>query len=115
MAKDDYDTLVCKILVYLYKKLKGKAREKQEDYIAPLTDDFPVSEEYMNYILFHMKDEGLIEDIGIIKAWGGTVIVTDLTEVKISPKGITYLRDNSVMRKIAGTLPAASSIMSLFI
>lgn len=36
MAKDDYYTLVAKILVYLYKKYKQK--DVEEDYISPLTD-----------------------------------------------------------------------------
>ena len=40
MAKDDYYTLVAKILVYLYKKYKQKEIEK--DYISPLTKDFSV-------------------------------------------------------------------------
>lgn len=45
MAKDDYYTLVAKILVYLYKKYKQKEIEK--DYISPLTKDFPVKDEQL--------------------------------------------------------------------
>ena len=46
MAKDDMPVLFCKILVHLYKVLKGK-QEQDKYYIQPFTKDFPISEDYL--------------------------------------------------------------------
>ncbi len=43
MAKDDYYTIVAKILVYLYKKYKQK--DIEQNYILPMTKNFPIYEE----------------------------------------------------------------------
>ncbi len=114
MAKDDYDVLVCKVLVFLYKRLRKKTQEKPEDYIAPMTKYFPVDQDYLNYVLYHMKEKKLIEDIKIIKAWGGDFIVLDISSICITPEGIAHLRDNSLMKKIAEKLPEAACIWELF-
>ncbi|GAB6160243.1 hypothetical protein [Howardella ureilytica] len=50
MAKDDMPVLFCKILVYLYKVLKGK-QEQDKYYIQPFTKDFPISEDYLQNVL----------------------------------------------------------------
>lgn len=46
MVKDDYYTIVAKILVYLYKKYKQK--DIEQDYITPMTKDFPIKEEQLS-------------------------------------------------------------------
>ena len=51
MAKDDYYTIVAKILVFLYKKLQGKEKGSVKEYIIPMTKDFPISEEYFQYVI----------------------------------------------------------------
>ena len=60
MAKDDYYTLVCKILVYLYKRLKGKDKTDPVNYIAPLTKDFPVERDYLEYVIEQMVNQGFM-------------------------------------------------------
>ena len=46
MAKDDYHVIMCKILIYLYKRLKRKSKVLPEEYLIPLTKYFPIHEEY---------------------------------------------------------------------
>ena len=42
MAKNDYYTIVAKILVYLYRKYKGLTSDSEK--IIPMSDDYPVEE-----------------------------------------------------------------------
>lgn len=115
MAKDEYYVIVCKILVFLYKKLKGKEQRLNVEYIAPLTKDFPIDEEYLWYVIEKMNEKGLVEKVTIIKAWGGDVVRIDYDKMRITPEGIDYLKDNSTMQKVVQTLHEAIPIMSLFV
>ena len=114
MAKDDYYVIVCKILIFLYKKLKGKDDRKNEEYIVPLSKDFPIDEEYLMYIIEKIVEQKMVEKVIITKAWGGDVIKIDYSKMRITVEGIDYLRENSVMRKVAETLQEAMPIFSLF-
>lgn len=113
MSKDDYDVLVAKVLVFLYAKLKEKNDTPIVEYIHPLSKDFPVSEDYLNYVLDEMIRNGYIT-MKTIKAWGGEVVYRNFNTMKITSDGIHYLRDNSTMRKIADTIPMAAAIFELF-
>ncbi len=114
MAKDDYYTLVAKILVFLYKKLKGKETRDIKEYILPMTKDFPVSEEYMQYVLEKMAEQGYVEKVVISRAWGGDIINLDYNNMRITPAGIDYMLENSTLRKVIEGLKEAAEISSLF-
>lgn len=114
MAKDDYDTLVFKILAYLYKRLKGKTDDHPAEYIQPRTKDFPIQEDYLCYVLLKMQDQGLLERLEVSRVLGGEPIVNVTDQLRITPDGIHYLRDNSTMKKLAQLLPQAVAIASLF-
>ena len=114
MAKDDYDVIVCHILVYLYKLLKKKTRIPPEQFLQPFTEEIPIDEEYFYYVLEHMAGDNLIENAKFTYAWGSGVVNIDISSVRITPEGIHYLKDNSTMQKIARTIPGAASIAALF-
>lgn len=114
MAKDDYYTIVTKILVYLYNRLKGKTGVKPENYLIPLTEDFPINEEYFDYVMRHMIKQGLIEGLRIRDIEGKALITGSMENVAITPAGIDFMIDNSKVRKIAAAIPQAAAIMSLF-
>lgn len=114
MAKDDYHVIMCKILIYLYKRLKRKSKVLPEEYLIPLTKDFPIHEEYFFYVLEKMQQHGYIEQIVFVRAWGGDIIDADIEKVRITPEGIDYLRENNTMRELINKLPEAASIISLF-
>ena len=59
MSNNDFDVIVCKVLVYLYKKYKRI--DVPKDYLTPMTKDFPVCQEMFNETLAMMLDEGLIK------------------------------------------------------
>ena len=115
MAKDDYYTLVAQVLVFLYKKLKGKTDEQTADFIAPMTKAFPISEDYLLYVLDEMHKHGYIQGITIAHAWGGVPInASGYDSLRITPEGIDYLRENSTIRKVAESIPGAAAIAQLF-
>lgn len=49
MAKYDYDVIVFKILTYLQRQLKNKYDD--ETYLYPLTNEFPINEDYFLLVL----------------------------------------------------------------
>ena len=112
MAKDDYYTLVAKILVYLYKKYKQK--DVEEDFISLVTKDFPVKEEQLMETVSMMIEQGLVKGT-CVKAWSGDNVMIDYQSLKITPDGIDYLQDNSKIRKICETLIEAKPIWELFL
>lgn len=112
MAKDDYDVLVFKILTYLYRKLKDGYCD--DTYLFPLTNDFPVQEDYFVMIFEELEDKQLIKGFKVIKAWGGDIACYDLSKARITGDGIAYLRDNSRMRKVIDLVKEARAIMSLW-
>ena len=105
MSNNDYDVIVCKVLVYLYKKYKRI--DVPEDYLTPMTKEFPICQE--------MLGEGLIKGFEYIEAFGGDEIIVLENNIKITPTGIHYLKDNSIMLKLVEKIPEAASIASLFV
>lgn len=113
MAKDDYFVIVAKILVYLYARLKGKNEIPPEEYIHPMSKEFPISEEYLDTVLDEMYGHGYIR-LKTIQSWGEDVVFRDMDGIRITQEGIEYLRDNSTMRKAVDMIPMAASIYELF-
>lgn len=100
MAKDDYNRIVCTILVYLYARIRGKIDISPEEYLQPLTKAFPIEEEYFQFIIKSMADENLIQGVRFIKAWGGDIInIKGMSRIAITPEGIRYLCENKTMRQ----------------
>ena len=99
MAKDDYFFLVCKLLRYLYKCLKNNLRADWS-IVAPNSKDFPVCEEYFTYILSHLLADGYIEGLVEVRQIGGSIQFKETSGLKITPKGIEYLEENSKMKKV---------------
>lgn len=115
MAKNDYEVIVCKILIHFYKRLQGKCSEEDiEAYINANTKQLPISEDYLNAVLLDLIEAGFIADAKVVKAWGGDIMYIDTNRARVTLKGVEYLRSNSIMRKIAETLKEAAPIWSLF-
>lgn len=101
MAKDDYDKIVCQILLYLYSWIRGKTDTEPEIYLQPMTKDLPISEEYFQLILENMLEKGLIRGISITRAWGGDIIgINGIGKIRITDDGIHYLKENSQMQNV---------------
>ena len=113
MAKDDYYVIAAKIMVYLYSRLKGKTDKKPAEYLHPMSEDFPISEEYFEFVVSELERHGYIT-VPIVREWGGKIIRIDYSSVQITQEGIDFLLENSKIRKALKLVPAAAAIVELF-
>lgn len=111
MAKDDYFVLVYKILNHLYESLK-KGIGINWDELQPGTRKFPIGEEYWNYIWENLLDEGLITGAVKVPILGRGSTVKIAQDLRITPKGIEYLQENSMMKKAENGLLTAAELVS---
>lgn len=111
MAKDDYFVLVYRFLSYLYACLKSGERPSWE-YLNYGTKDFPIGEEYWNYLLEHLIDDGLVEGLVKVRCIGVKDGFKEMPDgVKITPRGIEYLQENSAMKRAAEFLKSIKEIV----
>lgn len=112
MAKDDYDVIVYRVLVYLYACLKREILFDRAVFDATVKKDVD-SETYFLAVLKMMQKEGLIEGLTFVDAWGGdSILLSDLSNASITSEGIHYLKENSVMRRVAEALKASVDIIA---
>ncbi len=99
MAKDDYFVIAYKILSYLYACMKA-GQTPDLNYLHYDTEDFPVCRAYWNDIFSNLIDEGYIKGIAEVPVLGQTTPSVKLTEkLKITPAGIAYIQENSMMQR----------------
>nr|DAH46069.1 MAG TPA: YjcQ protein [Bacteriophage sp.] len=110
MAKDDYYVIVYKILSYLYqclklgKKIDEKCIDNDNKYIS-------INLDYWKYIIVKLIDEEYISDVQYDRTWCGEIIISNLDQAQITPKGIEYLNENSLMEKAKKFLKETKEIM----
>lgn len=106
MANDDYFVLAYRLLSYLYACLKS-GTEPDWERLSYETKEFPVGENYWNYLLEHLLIDGYAEGAALLPAIGSPQERIKLSKAFcITPKGIEYLQENSAMRKAAEFLKA---------
>lgn len=110
MANDDYFILAYKILSYFYDCLKGK-KKLDFEYLQPMTKDFPIEEGYFDYIIEKLYTEGYLEGVMLLSVTGCPHSKIKYTEaMRITPKGIEYLMENSTMSKAKDFLKTIKEI-----
>ena len=97
MAKDDYFVLVCKVLCYLYDCLKS-GKTVDINYLDNSNKQFAVNDSYWEYIISTMAEEGLIRNV-IVTEYDDELMLQYDDSIQITPKGIEYLQENSMMKK----------------
>lgn len=104
MAKDDYDVIVYKVLLYYYACKKRKIVYDQVSFKKAYGAEI-INEEYFADVLRMMQDEGLIEGLTFHKPWQATwIIVSDPGDAEITSRGIAYLTENSKMKTVRDAL-----------
>lgn len=98
MAKDDYYVIVYKILAYLYSQLK-KGKPIEPEMLKHDGMLFQINKLYWVYIMQNMLDQGFIRGIAQPHAGEGYYIEGQLADCEITPKGIDYLCDNSLVER----------------
>lgn len=98
MAKDDYFVIVYKILAYLYMKLKA-GEEVEAEMLMYDGSLFQINKKYWLYILQNMINDGYITGLNNIMVGEGYYVKAQLKDCQITPKGISYLCENSTIEK----------------
>lgn len=112
MAKDDYDVIAYKILLYFYACKKRKIIFDERVFKETACKNVE-SNEYLIDIIAMMQDEGLIKGAVFQNAWGHVkLLISDLQDIEITVDGIHYLKENSRSKKIKDGLIEAADIMA---
>lgn len=99
MARDDYFIIAYRILAYLYACLK-KGEQPDISYISADSSAINISENYWEYIIRHLYEDGYIEGVSVFNIAGRTTPGIKLkADFMITPKGIDFLQNNSTMSK----------------
>ena len=107
MAKDDYFSIVYKILQYLYDRLK--AGENPDPDMLTHTS-LGIKERYWLYVMIHMIKGGYIEGVEYRKYATGPEII-NLQNAEITPDGIEYLLDNRMIKKVIEVMKTVKDIV----
>lgn len=98
MNEKDYFVLAYKILQHLYECLK-EGKEADRDYMKLGTDDFPIGEEYLEYILINLAKKDLIDGVKTVTYLGQEPTIKKIYKMQITPEGIEYLQEDRMMQK----------------
>ncbi len=112
MAKDDYDVIAYRVLVYFYACMKRKILFEEPAFQSSVMKNVE-SDEYFANVLRMMQEEGLIRGVVVKRVWGGTyILVSDPCDIEITVTGIRYLKENSTMKKVGDALKDAVDIIA---
>ena len=111
MGKDDYFVIVYKLLKYLYECLKKGVQPSMDVVDA---DYFSIGSSYWNYIVVNLCDDGYITGVPTFHiAMNPDKQAKVSVSIKITPKGIQYLEENTVFQKIKNAAKDISDILPL--
>ena len=111
MARDDYFVIAYRLLKYLYDCLK-KGNKPNNEVLD--SDFFKIGEDYWCYILNNLFEDGYITGISSFNVLGVyEKRVKILPTLKITPKGIQYLEENTLFQKIKGTVKDIADIIPI--
>ena len=96
MPRDDYFRIVFKILSELYTALKAGERIDVTELTAKA---LKIPQAYWVEIMHNLLDDGYVKGYTVRRYLSGTVI-TGLEDIQITPKGMEYLQENNMMRKV---------------
>ena len=99
MAANDYHVIMLRVLLFLYRRLKGETAQNPETYLNAPSEVFPVEPDYLSRVLADMQDEGLISGYKVTRGWGGVIVLTTVDKIDITHAGIDYLMNNSALAK----------------
>ena len=112
MAKDDFDVIAYRVLVYLYACLKREIMFEDVTFYESVRKNVS-SDTYFADILRMMQAEGLIEGLEFANAWGGDcILVSSASDARITAAGIRYLKENGTMKRVGDALKETVDIIS---
>ena len=111
MAKDDYYVIVYRLLKYLYDCLKKSVNPNMEALDAAF---FGIGEPYWEYIISNLVIDGYITGAVLVPIRGRVERGVKISHgIKITPKGILFLEENSIFQKIKYVVKDIADIIPL--
>lgn len=111
MSKDDYFVIVYRLLKYLYGCLKKSKMPSMEVLDA---DFFSIDTPYWEYIITSLHTEGYISGVVLFPVMGKREDGVKITpQIKITPKGIQYLQENSMLQKVKEAVKDIAVVLPL--
>ena len=107
MAQNDYFVIVYQVLKYLYDCLK-KGEKPEVCYLR--ASRYSIPENYWAYIVISLINEEYVAGISPVETKSG-VVFDNLQDTLITPKGIEYLFENSLIQKAKRTLKDVKDII----
>ena len=101
MAKDDYFRIVYIILKEIY---ASKKQGVKVDLRNISSERFKINEGYLFTILIELLEEGYIKGFAYRNTKGTGRCVSSMEDIDITMKGVEYLQENSMMKKVFETL-----------
>lgn len=107
MSRDDYFRLVFKILTELYTTLRTGERV---DITCISAEALKIPNNYWAEIMVNLLNDGCTKGYTIREYLTGSKI-EGIEGIKITPKGIEYLKENNMMRKVLTYLKEIGEIV----
>ncbi len=113
MARDDYHVIAAKILKYLYECLK---EGKEVDAESISAKELGINQEYLDYIFKNLAESGYINGVVFGRTLGNTKTQVKIyyNRLEITPDGIAYLNENSIMKRAVGFLTDINDLIRIF-
>jgi hypothetical protein len=112
MAKDDYEVILYRLLVYLYAVKKRKILFDNATFREAVRKNVG-NDQYFYDIINMAQGEGLIEGATFTTAWRSDKIMTsEIRDLGITANGIRYLKDNSKMHQIGENMKCGADMIA---
>lgn len=118
MAKNDYFSIVYKLLAILYDNLKDGLKPDLKAILND-TEIFPIDQTYWIAVFEDLIDKGYIKGVSVVTVVGNSKRIQETRDgIRITMDGVEYLSNDSTMNKAAKVwgvakdfLPIAASII----
>jgi predicted unusual protein kinase regulating ubiquinone biosynthesis (AarF/ABC1/UbiB family) len=111
MAKNDFFVIVYQVLWYLYDCLKNN---KPVDMALLDSKNFSIPDPYWEYIMRNLVSEEYIVGVTVTPTHDNPDgVIRVQSNIKITPKGIQYLYDNSLFQKVKRELKDIRAVLPI--
>lgn len=111
MAKNDFDFILYKILLYYYGILQRKYRFNEKEFMNLF--EYSIDKEYIMDVIRMASEDGFLKGVSFTKAWGNHfILMNDLSETYITREGIQFIKNNTGMKKVSEFLKTTTGFVS---
>jgi len=106
MARNNYFRL-CYVILTMLREYFEKGERTD---IVPIREKCGIPDKYWQNVCAMMYGDGLIDNVKIIKEWGGSIAFFSVENMMITSRGLQYLEENSLMKKAHNILKGIKEV-----